>query len=295
MMNEPDIPGPDRAVLPASRRLPAGSCDSHAHVFGSATQYPFDFQRQYTPPVASRDDYLHLLRTLGFERAVLVQPSVYGTDNRCLVDVLRESARAPAGIQWRAVAVLDANVEDDALSLLHDLGVRGVRINRVFGGGTDMRSVRRLAARIAPFGWHLQFLVDISRHKGFSLALSELPVDSVIDHFGHMPARLGAGHPAFVDLLALMQEKRTWVKLSGPSRITSAKQIPYNDVDPLARALIEAAPEQLLFGTDWPHVKLPTEMPNDGQLLDEFRRWTDNDPTVERHLLVNNPGRLYGF
>lgn len=208
---------------------------------------------------------------------------------------MRAGALTPAGVQWRAVVVLDPNVDDDELASLHKLGVRGVRVNQVFGGGIDMTAARRLAQKIAPFGWHLQFLVDVSRTRNFASELSQLPVDSVIDHMGHLPAHLGVKHPAFVELLTLAKEKRTWIKLSGPSRITSKNHIPYTDVDPLAHALIETAPGQLVFGSDWPHVQLPCEMPNDGHLLEEFRRWTDNDPATERRIMVDNPARLYGF
>lgn len=297
MMNH-DIPvcaAPDPNPRPPRRPLPAGSCDSHAHLFGPAAHYPYHPDRNYTPPDASRESYLHLLRTLGFQRAVLVQPSVYGTDNSRMVDALALAQDDPAGIDWRGVAVLDTQTSDAELERLHALGVRGVRMNLVFRGGIDTDTATALAERIAPLGWHLQFLVDISQFDNFAGFASRLPVPSVVDHMGHLPAALGPSHPAFADLLALLREGRTWVKLSGPNRLTAGKLPPFHDVDPLAAALIDAAPQRLVFGTDWPHVQLPTPMPNDGDLMDEFYRWIDNDDGLAERILVANPAELYGF
>ncbi|NLO79212.1 MAG: amidohydrolase family protein [Xanthomonadaceae bacterium] len=286
---------PDSAPRPPSKPLPQGSCDAHAHLFGPEERYPYQPERNYTPPDASRESYVHLLRTLGFQCAVLVQPSVYGTDNSRMVDALAEAQEDPAGIEWRGVAVLGDDVSEAELERLHQLGVRGVRMNLVFRGGIDVATARRVADRIAPLGWHMQFLVDISRFDDFAGFASSLPVQSVVDHMGHMPAELGPRHRAFRDLLALLREGRTWVKLSGPNRITSGKLPPFYDVDRLAVALIETAPERLVFGTDWPHVQLPTPMPNDGDLVDEFLRWVDNDDAVTEQILVHNPAELYGF
>jgi 2-pyrone-4,6-dicarboxylate lactonase len=298
-MNEtnlaPFCAAPDPNPRPPRRPLPARSCDTHAHVFGPASRYPYHPQRNYTPPDATREAYIHLLRILGFERAVLVQPSPYGTDNRRMLDALALAQESPEGIEWRGVAVLDDQVSDQELERLHALGVRGVRMNLVFRAGVDMNTTRRLAERIAPLGWHVQFLVDISRFEGLAQQLAALPVESVVDHMGHMPAALGPGHPAFQDLLALGREGRTWIKLTGPNRITSLQHPPYHDVDPVAQALIAAAPQRLVFGTDWPHVQLPNPMPNDGDLVDEFHRWVENDTALAEQILVDNPAKLYGF
>lgn len=286
-----EAPGPDPAR--PSAPLPSGACDTHAHLFGPENRFPYQQDRGYTPPDATEDAYRHLLRTLGFSRAVLVQPSVYGTDNRRMLETL-SARRLNDDIEWRGVAVLDESVSDAELERLHALGVRGVRVNLVFPGGVDFAATERLASRIADLGWHVQFLVDVSRFERLGERLGRLPVDSVIDHMGHMATFKGIRAPGFRDLLALMREGRTWVKLTGPNRITALAQSPYKDVDPFFLALLEARIDRCLFGTDWPHVQLPGRMPKDGELVDEFLRLVAA-PRDRRALLVDNPERLYGF
>lgn len=293
--NAPLCEAPDPNPRPPRRPLPAKSCDCHAHLFGPVSRYPYQPGRNYTPPDAHRRDYLQLLETLGFQRTVLVQPSVYGTDNSRVINALSRAQDDAAGIEWRGIIVTDEQISDAELERLDQLGVRGVRMNLLFRGGIGIATATRLAERIAPLGWHLQFLVDISQFDDFAGFASALPVPAVVDHMGHMPAALGPTHPAFADLLALLREGRTWVKLSGPNRLTSHQHPPYSDVDPLAQALIATAPQCLVFGTDWPHVQLPTPMPNDGDLLDEFDRWIDGDTALAAQILVTNPAALYGF
>lgn len=295
MIPTPDIPGPLPFPRKPSHVLPRGSCDAHAHIFGPADRYPYNRDRSYTPPDASRADYMSLLRTLGFERAVLIQPSVYGTDNRLLSDALAESIGRAGAIALRGIAVLDENATDEELERLHEVGVRGARLNMLYKGGVEFENVSRLAQRIAPLGWHLQFLIDITQFRDFATRLSNLPVDSVIDHIGHFSAALGAELPAFRELKALMLEGRTWVKLSGPNRISSEKSVPFTDAESLARALISHMPTRLVFGTDWPHVALTSPMPDDGDLVDEFFRWIDDDAGLAQQILVDNPARLYSF
>jgi len=292
----PDIPGPMAEPSKPRNALPPGSCDSHAHIFGPADRYRYSPTREYTPPDASRQRFASLLHHLGFQRAVLVQPSVYGTDNALLVDALRDSASEDLGISWRGVAVVERGVSDRELETLNQLGVRGVRLNLVFkGAALDFDGVEQLARRIAPLGWHLQFLVDITRFEHFASRLSRLPVPSVVDHMGHFPAKLGPAHPDFRELLALLREGNTWVKLSGPNRISSRDRAPFDDVEPIAQALLAVAPQRLVFGTDWPHVRLSTPIPDDGVLVDEFFDWIDGDAVLAREILVDNPARLYGF
>jgi predicted TIM-barrel fold metal-dependent hydrolase len=242
--------------------------------------------RSYTPPDAPLETYSRLLRTLGYERAVLVQPSVYGTDNRAMMDAI-----AAAGPGFRGVAVLDDAVGDAELARLHAGGVRGVRFNMLFKGGPSWAALDRLAARIAPLGWHVQFLIDVAATPDLDTLLARLPVPAVIDHVGHMPKDRGIADPGFRSLLRSVGSGRTWVKLTGAYRIADP---PYAAVAPLARALIAANPERMLFGTDWPHPGHAGQMPNDGTLADLLADWAPGAET-RRRILVDNPAALYGF
>ena len=285
----PHCQGPDRHPRPAGFRTPAGAIDTHAHVFGPAEHYPYTAERSYTPPDSPLVEYRAMLSTLGLARGVIVQPSVYGTDNRATLDALRSHPD-----QFRGVAVVDPEIADNDLQEMHDAGIRGLRINVLYRGGVGFPVARRLAQRIAPLGWHLQFLIDIAETEGFAREMADLPVDSVIDHMGHMSAANGPEHPAFRDLLALMREGRTWVKLSGAYRVSAQEELPYADVTPLARALIAANGERVVWGSDWPHPAVTRPMPNDGALLDLLAEWAPDAGQRDR-ILVANPARLYGF
>lgn len=290
----PPCAGYDPEPRAPRRSLPGNACDCHFHIFGPLDRFPYLEDRSYTPPAAPESAYRHLLHTLGFRRAVYIQPSVYGTDNSRLVQLL-DDAKTDRDIAWRGVAVVDASVSDDELARLHALGVRGVRLNLLFRGGVDFDAVARVAERIAPFGWHVQFLVDVSEFPRLAQRLSALPVASVIDHMGHLPVAKGVDDPGFQDLIGLLREDRTWVKLSGPYRMTALRQPPYTDVDPFAAALIAANPARLLVGTDWPHPGISVPMPNDGDVMDEALRWLGDDDSLLEQVLVHNPARLYGF
>jgi predicted TIM-barrel fold metal-dependent hydrolase len=229
-----------------------------------------------------------MLRTIGCRRAVIVQPSIYGTDNRCLAAALTSE-----GFDFRGVAVVDAGADDRELEALHRAGVRGVRINLASKTpGLSLDQAPRLAARIEPFGWHLQFFVRIGQVPSLERGIAQMPVPCVIDHFGHVPAAGGVDSPEFKTLLGLARLDHVWFKLTGPYRIS--RQYPlYPDVAPLARALVAAAPDRCLWGTDWPHTN--TEyMPNDGDLAEAICQWLP-DAQRRRKVLVDNPGRLYGF
>ncbi|MDJ0896167.1 MAG: amidohydrolase family protein [Alphaproteobacteria bacterium] len=273
--------------------VPAGAVDTHAHVFGPATRYAYAEDRRYTPPDALLSDYRRMLAALGVDRGVLVQPSVYGTDNTAMVDALAEAERT-APNTFRAVAVVDPDIPETELDRLHEAGVRGVRCNLLFRGADEFAAAEQIAPRLAERGWHLQVLIDVSDFAPGLGALARLPIDVVLDHMGHVPVANGIDHPGFRDVLALVREGRTWVKLSGAYRITGLEGAPYTDVVPFARALIEANPDRMVWGTDWPHPSIRTAMPNDGDLLDALADWTP-DPDLQRKILVDNPEALYGF
>lgn len=284
------------AARPLTRRpelaLPAGSCDTHAHVFVHHRDYPFTPDRTYTPPPASLEQYLTLHRTLGIERGVLVQPSVYGTDNRLHLQALRQ-LRA-RGLAYRGICVVDPDISDSALAELDAAGFRGVRMNLLFRGGLQWQDVIRLADRIADLGWHLQFLINVADCGDIMERVPALPVPVVFDHMGHMPASCGVQTPGFRKLLALLADGHAWVKLSGSYRVTGHGEYPYPDVTGIARALVNANAEQCVWGSDWPHPHFPGRMPDDADLLDDLAEWVP-DAQIREQILVANPCRLYGF
>lgn len=290
-----DIPFCEAARVEVHRPLvaiPAKSCDTHAHVFARHDRYPFIANRTYTPPEASLEQYLQLHRTLGIERGVLVQPSVYGTDNRLHLEALRQlSAR---GLDYRGVCVVDPDIRDEDLQELHEVGFRGVRMNLLFRGGLQWSDVIRLADRIAAFGWHLQFLINVADCGDIMDRIEALPVPVVFDHMGHMPVESGVDNPGFQSLLTLLAGERAWVKLSGSYRVTGQAAYPYPDVTAMAQALVAANPERCVWGSDWPHPHFSGAMPDDGDLLDDLAVWVP-DETQRHRILVENPAQLYGF
>ena len=288
-IREPNIEGADPHPRKPRVVLPPGACDCHAHVFGPQTQYPYAAAAKYIPPDATTAQYIHMLKTLGLTRAVLVQPSVYGTDNTAMTDAMKSGL-----FEFRGVAVVNPDVTDAELDRLHAVGVRGVRLNlfSVCGGGEMLDAARNLAARLAPRGWHLQFYVEVTKTPGLEDFLNSLPLDFVIDHFGHVHAADGVDGAGFQTLLRLARNPKCWFKVMGPYRV-SERAPDFPDVTPLARALVAAAPDRVVWGTDWPHPNIK-RMPNDGDLADLLTEWVP-DVEARRRLLVDNPARLYQF
>lgn len=272
--------------------LPPLACDTHAHVCGPAMRYSYAPARIYTPPDALPSQYRHLLDTLGVERAVLVQPSVYATDNAALLDAL-----AADPVRQRGVAVVDPGISNAELERIHALGVRGARCNIVDikegKGRLPLDMLKALAAKIRPFGWHLEFLMHVEEFPDLDRMLDGFPVDVVFGHLGYMKTGLGLDAPGYQALLRLLRGGHAWVKLTGPYRI-SAGALPYADVTPYARALVDAAPERIVWGTDWPHVTVKGAMPNDGDLCELLSDWVP-DEAARHKVLVDNPATLYGF
>ena len=313
-------PGPKRpAVAPAAAgrttvasqprtavgfRVPPGACDCHVHVFADAAEFPFVVPRGYTPPPAGVDELVALHAALGLARVVIVQPSVYGTDNACTLDGLRRLGPERA----RGVAVSGDDTSRAALDEMHAAGVRGVRVNLETAGESDPAAARRnLAAavrQVAPLGWHVQVYSRLSVVEALHDDIMALEVPVVFDHFGGAPAAGGAAQPGFAALVALVRAGRAYVKVSGAYR-SSAKAPAFDDVAPLARALIAANPDRILWGTDWPHPhharpgrELSEPTPyfdiDDGLALAQLPRWAPTAAT-RRKILVDNPARLYGF
>ena len=260
---------------------------------GPRASYAYSPARIYTPPDCLLSDYLHMLDTLGVERAVLVQPSVYGTDNTVMLEAMKT-----AGGRLRGVAVVDEDIPDEELKALDTAGVRGVRVNIVDvkdrkPGTLPMDSLKTLAQRIAPLGWHLELLMHADEFPDLDGAFAGFPVDIVLGHLGYLTVGKTPDDPGFQALLRLMKTGRAWVKLTGPYRITGAP-LPYGDTAPFARALLEANRERVLWGTDWPHVMLKGKMPNDGDLADVLVDWIP-DASLREQVLARNPAKLYRF
>jgi 2-pyrone-4,6-dicarboxylate lactonase len=281
------IAAPDPNPIKPKFAAPPGACDAHCHVFGPADRFPYAPERRYTPPDAPKENLAGLHRHLGLERAVLVQASCHGTDNRAMLDAI-----ATSDGRWRGVAMVGKDVSDRELEALHAGGVRGVRFNFVqhLGGAPDLDAVNRVLARIAPLGWHVVLHLDaedIAAYRGF---LDGLRLPFVIDHMGRVEAGHGVGQRPFRLLLELMANPLAWVKVSGAERVSSAGP-PFRDAVPFAAALIDAAPDRVLWGTDFPHPNVKW-MPNDGALVDLFPLFS-TDEAVRRKVLVDNPARLY--
>jgi 2-pyrone-4,6-dicarboxylate lactonase len=270
--------------------LPPDACDAHCHVFGPADTFPYAPDRSYTPPDAPKERLAALYRILGISRAVIVQASCHGTDNRAMLDAI-----AASDGRYRGVAIVDDRCSDTELAALHRGGVRGIRFNfvRHLGGVPDLRMLRRVTERIEALGWHLILHLDAADITAFSALFRALRVPFVIDHMGRVNAADGLRQPPFQALLELMKLETCWVKVCGAERISSAGP-PFHDAVPFAQALIAAAPDRVLWGTDWPHPNIARHMPNDGDLVDLVPLMAP-DAATRRKLLVDNPARLYGF
>lgn len=285
----PPCQGPDPEPRTPMIAVPPGACDTHFHVIGPQAEHPFVASRSFTPPDAPLSALLRMHAALGVERGVFVQVSVHGTDNAALMGALRKTGEA-----YRGVAVVDDNVTDATLEEMHAAGVRGLRINILFGGGVGMELLPRLADRIKDLGWHIQLLIDVSAYPDFARDMDGLPVPIVVDHMGHMSTAVGVENPGFQGMLALVREGRCWVKMSGPFRTAVENRWPWPDVAPFGQALVAANPDRLVWGTDWPHVAVPGTMPNPGELMDVLADWAP-DEAVRQKILVDNPAALYGF
>lgn len=287
------VPPPHPHPSKPSYALPPRSCDAHVHVYGPVARFPYAPDRAYDPPEAPIEKLQDLHRLLGVERAVIVQATVHGTDNRAMLHAI---ASAPG--RYRGVALVPADVSVSALRDLHAQGVRGVRYNFMphLGKSADTGEVRAVAERIAPLGWHVQVHVTAAHLPQIRGFLESLPVPFVIDHMGRPMVQEGLDQPALADLLDVLKHPRAWVKISGPERISarlSAQATPYADAVPFVRRILDAAPDRTVWGTDWPHPNV-REVPDDGKLVDLLPLYADDPAALER-VLVGNPDRLYWY
>jgi 2-pyrone-4,6-dicarboxylate lactonase len=278
-----------------SGALPQGSCDCHCHVFGPAARFPYAEPRSYTPDDAPLETYLALLDRLGFDRGVLVQPSAYGRDNRAMLDAL---TRTPERL--RGVAVAGAELSADTLAQWHANGVRGLRVNEFrrdgkpyYQNGVRLQDVAPLLPAMADLGWHLQLWIDTRDLPDLLPQLARVPVPVAVDHMGRMEHHHGTQHPGFQALLRGVGEGRLWSKLSGTYRL-GATPPDYLEARPFHDALIAANPENLVWGTDWPHPRPEGPVPDAKRLLSVFLDWTPK-PENRQAILADNPARLYDF
>jgi len=301
---------PGRAAGPVPKTpvdfaVPRGACDTHVHVVGDPAKYPMSPNRVYTPPSATADELLALQNFLHLDRVVIVTPSFYGTDNSCSLDAMKHLGRERA----RVVAVVDDKTPSAALDDMAAQGVAGLRVNLATAGEVDpTAAAKKLQAGIdlaKAHGWHVQIYAGLPVIAAVANVLAASPVTLVLDHFGGANAVLGTGQAGFETLLSLVRSGVAFVKISGAYR--ASKDAPnYADVVPLAKALVAANPDRIVWGTDWPHPdssKVPgratTDIApyyqiDDGLLLNQLPIWVP-DAAIRHKILVDNPARLYGF
>ena len=281
-------PDPDTKV--PAYKPPPGAWDAHCHIFGPGDVYPYAPDRTYTPPDAPLSRFKELQKTLGLERAVLVNASCHGNDNTVILDAIAESEG-----KYRGVANVDESVTDAELKRLNAGGIRGIRFNFVehLGGTPDLDVFDELVQRVEGLGWHVVLHFDAADLVEFRAMLKKLPVPFIIDHMGRVPTKDGLLQRPFAILLETLALTNCWVKISGAERISSYGP-PFTDAVPFAQALLKAAPDRVLWGTDWPHPNIKKHMPNDGDLVDLIPLYMP-EPALQKRVLVDNPGRLYGF
>jgi predicted TIM-barrel fold metal-dependent hydrolase len=267
-------------------KAPPNATDCHHHIYDA--RYPVDPKATLRPEDATVADYRALQRRIGTTRNVVVQPSTYGVDNRCMMDAL-----AQFGSAARGVAVVNTSVADEELHRLHAAGVRGIRFNLVQAGATTLEMVRPLAERVGPLGWHVQVHALSPLIVTNATLWRDLPCPVVFDHMGRPQPGRGASDPVVALLSDLARQGRAWVKLSGAYMVSKVGPPTYSDCAAIARAYVNAAPERMVWGSDWPH-PTETQKPDDAILFDLLGQWAPDEATRTR-ILVENPGRLYGF
>lgn len=290
------------SITPVRFHVPERACDCHVHVFGDASRFPFAASRTYTPESASATELLALHRALHISRVVIVQPSVYGTDNSCTLDAMKQY-----GSGARGIAVLPSAIAPSTLDNMERAGIRGVRINLGTAGDTNLAGARhRLKSAIEQIQgrkWHVQIYAALPVIAGLSDLVLASPVPVVFDHFGGAIAAGGVQQPGFGKLLQMVASGKGYVKLSGAYR-ASNRAPDYPDAAPLARALVAANPQRILWGSDWPHPntssgRKPSDISpllpvDDGQLLNLLATWVP-DEILRKTILVDNPATLYAF
>ncbi len=285
---------PDRNPRKPNMILPKGAIDTHVHVFDQS-RYAMSPTRGYNPPDSTLDDLKHLHAILGVDRVVFTQPSTYGVDNSAILDGMA-ALNAETPNRARGVAAFTMAITDAQLTDLDAPGVRGVRLNTFSQGGMPitMNEISELAARIKPLGWHIEFLLPGKDMVSLMPVFEKLTVPMSICHFAFQSAIAGVEAPGFQALIQLVKAGNTWIKISGANRVSATNFPPYDDVKPMAHALIEANADRVIWGTDWPHPSEYEANPNDGDLVNAFGDWV-TDETMRQKIMVDNPAAFYRF
>ena len=284
---------PDRNPRKPNITLPKGSIDTHVHIFES--HFPLFEGRGYNPPDSTLEDLIHLHQTLGIDRVVFTQPSVYGVDNSAILkgmNVLNEKIPNKA----RGVCAIKMDASENFLQELHGQGIRGVRLNLDNKGGMplELKEISKLEDKIKSLGWHLEYLFPGKDIVELEPVLSNASVPISIGHFAYQPATAGINSDGFKTLLKLVKDGNTWIKISGANRVSETDLPPYDDVLPMARALVEANSDNVMWGTDWPHPNKYEVNPNDGDLVNWFGEWITDD-TMRKQIMVTNSELFYDF
>jgi predicted TIM-barrel fold metal-dependent hydrolase len=276
-------------LLRPSFTMPPLACDAHMHVFGPLDKYPHVEHPPYTLPDGKLTHYLQMMSVLKLKRFVIVQPSFYGTDNRCMIDALNV-----AGSIARGVVMIDEATGAATLDGFHTAGVRAVRLDLFARSALPTAEIQqyitRMASLCASLGWHVQFYAPGWVVRNLIPFLADVRIDFVIDHMGYMLEEDGLTPADFERLLSLLKDGNCWLKLSAPYRI--AKHRGYEAVAPMAKAIIQAAPQKVIWGSDWPHI--PDSTRDTGELLNLLGTWTDH-PAVRTMILSDNPARLFDY
>ena len=290
-MNKKTCMAPDTNPKMPSFILPKNATDAHCHVFGPRDIFPYHADATYWPPDNGKNELKKLHDHLGIERAVIVQASCHGLDNRAMLDAIASSNGA-----YKGVCIANKDFTDKQFEELNEGGVRGIRFNFVkhLGGAPDLVGMKNVLERVKQYGWHLVIHVnaeDIIAYENFFNQFKDMQI--IVDHMGRVPTHLGIDQPAFKVLLDFMQRDNWWVKVSGSERISKSGP-PFYDAIPYAQSLIQTAPDRILWGTDFPHPNIKEHMPNDGHLVDLVSLFT-NDESLRKKILVDNPASLYGL
>ncbi|HPQ97386.1 MAG: amidohydrolase family protein [Thiothrix sp.] len=288
-MSKPSCMPPDNNTRTPRFKAPPLSCDAHCHVFGPHDIFPYSDKATYWPPDADKHALKRIHDKLGIQRAVLVQASCHGIDNRGMLDAIKSSNGA-----YRGVCIANDSFSENDFQDLHDGGVRGVRFNFVkhLGGTPDLAMMKTVLNRVKPLGWHLVIHVNAEDLIAYEDFFNAIDMEIVVDHMARVPTVDGVAQKAYQILLDVMQRDNWWVKVCGSERISMGP--PFYDAVPYAQGLIEVAPDRILWGTDYPHPNIKKHMPNDADLLD-LVPLIARDEATQKKIMVDNPARLYGF